>query len=70
MRTWNITAFFPEVKPAHLAHQSCTVPASEIATAARRGLKRLVEFEPLKGKHISIARLTVVAASKERKESE
>jgi hypothetical protein len=67
VRTWSISAFFPEVMPAHLAHQSCTVVASDVSVAANRGLKRLIGFEPLKGKHISTVRMTIIAASKEKR---
>ena len=69
MRDWSISAFFPQVKPAHLAQQSCAVRADGIATAARRGLEYILESDDLKGKHITIARISIVAAGKERSES-
>jgi len=65
MRLWSISAFFPEVKPAHLAQQSCVVPASGIEVAARRGLECLLDLEGIKGKHINIVKLSIVAAGKD-----
>jgi hypothetical protein len=70
MRAWNVSAFFPEVRPAHLAQQSCTVDASDMAVAARRGLEFIFEAAAIKGKRISVAKLTIVAASKEKQISQ
>ena len=33
MRTWAVSAFFPEVKPAHMAEQSIVVKARESEAA-------------------------------------
>jgi hypothetical protein len=68
VRNWNVSAFFPEVKPAHEAQQSCTVSACRLTTAAQRGLEDLLSRAALKGKHISTARVTIVAAGKEQRE--
>lgn len=68
MRRWNISAFFPEVKPAHMAHQACTVEASSIVSASRRGMAELLNVEGVKGKRIGIAKITIVACGKEKKE--
>lgn len=65
MRDWSISAFFPQVKPAHLAQRSCTVHACKMTTAALRGLEKLLSSEELHGKHISIVKLSIVAAGKD-----
>ena len=70
MRQWNVSAFFPELRPAHMAYQHCVVVAGTIAVAARRGLIELLNIDGVKGKHIAIAKLTIVAFGKEKKEGE
>lgn len=64
MKIWNVSAFFPEVKPAHQAQQSATVEASDIPCAARRGLEEVLALPAISGKHISMVKLTIVVASK------
>jgi hypothetical protein len=59
IKSFVISAFFPEVKPAHEAFQSCTVKASEMNTAASRGVREIRNRKALKGKRISEMRLTV-----------
>lgn len=66
MRDWSISAFFPEVKPAHQAQQSSIVKAETWAEAVVAGVKAVCGAEALKGKHISIVKLSVVAAGKEK----
>jgi len=70
VRTWGITAFFPEVKPAHVATQSCCIEACSIATAAHRGLEAIYDREPIRRKHISIVKLTIVAAGRDKTKPE
>jgi len=59
MRTWAVSAFFPEVKPAHMAEQSIVVKASDIGTAARRAIDGIRERGGIKGKRIATVKLTV-----------
>lgn len=59
MKDWSVTAFFPEVRPAHLAEQSCVVRASSLGTAARVGLDVIRDRTEMKGKKITTARITV-----------
>ena len=66
MRTWSVSAFFPEVRPAHEAQQSCSVAACDMPAAAQRALDELLRRECIKGKHISVVKLTIVAAGKEK----
>lgn len=60
MKTWRVDAFFPEVKPAHVSQQGCTVPASNAPVAANRGLAELLTRDGIKGKHIGVVKLTLV----------
>ena len=67
MRDWSVSAHFPEVRPAHLAaYQSCVVKASDIKVAAGRGLAEILSRQEMKGKHISVVKLSIVVASKEK----
>jgi len=59
MRSFSISAYFPEVKPAHAAFQSCISKASEMDVAASRGLAELRARPNVKGKRISEVRLTI-----------
>lgn len=59
MRAFTISAFFPEVKPAHAAFQSTVQRASEMSTAVSRGIEEIRAREALKGKRIREVRLTV-----------
>jgi hypothetical protein len=63
-----VSAFFPEVKPAHLANQGCSIEACRLTTAAYRGLEEIFNRDGIKGKHITIAKVTVVAFGREKKE--
>lgn len=64
MRSWNLSAFFPEVKPAHTAQRGEVVEASSLPCAARRGIEVMLASEALKGKRITIAKVTIVAVGK------
>jgi hypothetical protein len=70
VRAWSVSAFFPEVKPAHQAQQSCTVEASSLARASRIGIEQILKLDALKGRRISVARLTIVAAGKEKSQGD
>jgi hypothetical protein len=59
MKDWSITAYFPEVRPAHLAEQACVVRASSLGTAARVGLDVIRDRDEMRGKRITTARITV-----------
>jgi|GEM_PF-2539881 len=59
MKAFAVTAFFPEVKPAHAAFQSCVSTAAQMSTAISRGLYEMRERPGLKGKRIHEVRLTV-----------
>jgi hypothetical protein len=59
MRSFSISAFFPEVKPAHAAFQSCVSKASEMDIAVSRGLSELRARPGVNGKRISEVRLTI-----------
>jgi hypothetical protein len=59
VRSFSVSAFFPEVKPAHAAFQSCVAKAAEMDTAVARGLADLRARPGVKGKRIREVRLTV-----------
>ena len=59
MKSFSISAFFPEVKPAHAAFQHCVAKASEMDIAAARGLRELRERPGIKGKRITEVNLKV-----------
>ncbi len=59
MRSFSISAYFPEVKPAHAAFQSCVSKASEMDIAISRGVAELRSRPGVKGKRISEVRITV-----------
>lgn len=54
-----MSAFFPELRPAHLAQQDVKVRASSLGTAARVGLDVIRDRDGMKGKKITTARITV-----------
>ena len=58
MKSFSVSAFFPEVK-AHLAYQSCVARAAEMSTAVSRGLDELRARPGVAGKRITEVRLTV-----------
>lgn len=58
MKSFTVTAFFPEVK-AHLAYQSATVKATGFSTAAARGFKEMHARPGIARKRITEVRLTV-----------
>ena len=70
MRAWSVSAFFPEVKPAHEAMQSCTVNAGKIHVAMHRGLRQILGRDAIKRKHISIMKLSIVEAGKQKESKE
>ena len=57
MKFFSVYAFFPEIRPAHRAWESCTVKASTLSAAVSRGLRTI--RPRLKGKRITEARITV-----------
>lgn len=59
MKRFSITAFFPELKPAHAAFQDCNFDASNMGQAAHRALLDIRARPALKGKRITEVRLTV-----------
>lgn len=59
MKDWSVSAFFPELRPAHLAQQEVKVRASSIGTAARVGVDVIRDRDGIKGKQITTARLTI-----------
>ncbi|MGH9780722.1 MAG: hypothetical protein ACRD33_02780 [Candidatus Acidiferrales bacterium] len=59
MKTFTVTAFFAEVKPAHAAWQSVTVEAGDISVAASRGLHQLRSRPNIAGKRVSEVRLII-----------
>ncbi len=59
VKRFSISAFFPEVKPAHAAFQSCTAKALDMSTALSRGMTEIRSRDELKGKHITEARVTI-----------
>lgn len=59
MKSFAITAFFPEVKPAHEAHQECRMAGSDLGVALQRAVYVIRARPELKGKRITEARLTI-----------
>jgi hypothetical protein len=68
MKLFTVTAFFPEVKPAHCAWQTITIEASDIAPVATRALRELRARPGVSGKHVSEVRLTIKEAGVALKE--
>jgi len=62
LKSFTVTAFFPEVKPAHCAWQTGTVKASDLGVAAVRAIHELRSRPGVAGKHISEVRLTIKEA--------
>lgn len=69
MKSFVVTAFFPQIRPAHSAWQAVELPAGDIGTAAARALRTIRTREGVKGKRLSEVRLTIkeidVAASEQ-----
>jgi hypothetical protein len=59
MNDYSVSAFMPEVKPAHVSEQSCVVRASSLGTAARLGFQTIRERDELRGKRITTVALTI-----------
>lgn len=59
MNDWSVSAYFPEIRPAHLAEQSIVVRASSLATAARLGLDEIRARDAMRGKKITVAKITI-----------
>ena len=59
MKLFSVSAFFPEVKPAHQAFQSCTAYGSTFSIALRAALKEFRGLRGIKGKRIREVRLVV-----------
>jgi hypothetical protein len=62
MKSFIITAFFPEVKPAHEAWQTVVTTASDINVATARGIRALRSRPGVAGKHVSEVQLTIKEA--------
>jgi hypothetical protein len=54
-----VTAFFPDVKPAHAAFQTCMVKGNHIGVAALRALRIIRTRDGIAGKHIREIHLTI-----------
>lgn len=65
MKRFAVSAFFPEVKPAHAAFQSCVAEGEAMSTAVSRAIDQIRGLPELKGKRITEVRLTIkeIAAS-------
>jgi hypothetical protein len=59
VKSFSISAYFPEVRPAHMAFQHCVAKGSEMGTAISRGLIELRDRPGVKGKRITEVRITV-----------
>lgn len=59
MNIFSVSAFFPEVKPAHASEQTCTIEACRMTTAAQRGLEKLLQRDGIKGKKITTVRINM-----------
>lgn len=59
MKSFTVTAFFPEVKPAHAAWQTVVATGSDINVAVSRGMRELRSRPGVAGKRVSEVRLTV-----------
>jgi hypothetical protein len=66
MKSFSVTAFFPEVK-AHLAWQTVTIHAGSFDVAASRGLKQIRARPGIAGKRITEVRVTVKQSDTELK---
>jgi hypothetical protein len=64
VKSFSVTAFFPEVK-AHLAWQSVTIHAGSFDVAASRGLKQIRARPGIAGKRITEVRVTIKQAGTE-----
>ena len=59
-KSYSVSAFFPEVVPAHAAEQVCRIEASNLGLAAKRGIEQMRKREVLKGKRLTAVKLTVL----------
>lgn len=59
MKSFTVTAFFPEVKPAHRVWQTVAVSAGDFAAAAVRALHEIRSRSGVAGKRVSEVRLTI-----------
>lgn len=59
MKSFTVTAFFPDVRPAHAAFQSCEAKADSMATAAARGLTEIRKRPAIKGRRIRQVQLII-----------
>jgi len=59
MKSFDVTAFFPQVTPAHQAYQACSVDAPDLALAARRALRAIKKREGIRGKHLREVHLKI-----------
>jgi hypothetical protein len=59
MKTFEVTAFFPKMVPAHRAYHSATATATGFAPAARRGLEDILKRDGVKGHHFGEIHLKI-----------
>jgi hypothetical protein len=69
VKTFSVSAFFPELRPAHLAEQRIVVQASSLRSALSRAFGLIRNREGIKGKTIRIAKVTI-AETPARREAE
>ena len=60
MRQWRIQAFFPELKPAHLAHQEIVVERTTLRGALGLAMDEIKRRAGIKGKRITVAKFIVI----------
>lgn len=58
MKIYSVSAMFPEAPAAH-AFQETRVKASNMGTAACRGLATIRQRDHIKGRHLETVKLTV-----------
>lgn len=59
MKSFVVEAYFPEVKPAHCAFQSVVVRVSGMNVAARVAIEEIRRRPEMRGKRITVAKLTI-----------
>ncbi len=59
MKSFAVEAYFPEVKPAHCAFHSVVVRVSGMSVAARVAIEEIRRRPEMRGKRVTIAKLTI-----------
>jgi hypothetical protein len=67
MKSFEVTAFFPGLVPAHQAYQSCSVDAPDLALAARRGLRVIRKRDAIRGKQLREVQMKIRQVQTENK---